>query len=376
MEHTEPTRVPISDGIDPPHIETLMFPERFWAAADRPATERIELLKHNAEVAVRCRDRLGFFIVDTGLSAPSDWSAHLLTEREAKKLRQETGLFYTPGTFVDEWRRGRVFDPICKTWIQQYGTLKSIDEWEEWAETFPDPWAEGRDVAASIVITLAKQREIAVCGIIRSPFASLFEAFPIEIYYRLQLEHPAFIKKAVKAYTDYNCEEIKRLGELGCDSIRSHGDIAHRDGPHMRPSIFHEIFFPEMRRQVEATHKAGMKFIKHSDGNINRLIDGLVNIARIDGLHSLDPSAGIDIGAIKEQWGDRIFLQGNVAVDSLALKSEAEVITETRECIRKAAPGGGYMLNSSNSWYAHCKLRNCLAMVRVGLEHGKYPIQI
>ncbi|KON28050.1 hypothetical protein AC480_04200, partial [miscellaneous Crenarchaeota group archaeon SMTZ1-55] len=156
MEHEEPARVPISDDIDPPHIETLMFPERFWDPADRPASERIELLKHNSDVLVRCVDRLGFSIVNVNvaLAPPADWTAHVLTRDEAETLREETGLFYTAETFIDEWRRGRVFDPRCKVWVQQYGTLKSMDEWEAWAERFPDPWAEGRDEHAKILVDL------------------------------------------------------------------------------------------------------------------------------------------------------------------------------------------------------------------------------
>ncbi len=379
MDLREPERVPVFEmGIDPPHIETFMFPERFWSPADRPATERIELLKHNAEIQVRCWDRLGFSIVriNTALTPPAEWSAKVISEGEASNLREETGLSYTTGTFVDEWGRGRIYDSKCRVWIQQYGTITSVEEWEEWAQSFPDPWAEGRDAGAKIVAKLAEKRDLALAGLLREPFATLFEAFPISIYYRLQLEKPDFIRKVVKRYTDYNCETIKRYGELGCDLVISSGDVAHKDGPHIRPTLFNEFFAKEMHQQVEAAHRVGIKYVKHSDGDIKTLIPSLVDTAKVDGIHSLDPSAGVDIGKVKEEWGDRIFLMGNVAVDSLALKSEEEVVQETKDCIRKAAPGGGFILCSSNSWYTHCKLVNCLAMVRTGHDHGTYPIQI
>jgi len=377
MEHREPEKVPIFElRIDPPHIETLMFPERFWSPEDKPATERIELLKHNAEIQMKCLDRLGFSITVARLTSPAGWSAHILSEEEAKNLREETGLSSTAGTFMDEWGRGTVYDSKCRLWVQQYGTITSIEKWEEWSETFPDPWAEGRDEDMKITVKLAQKHGMASAGRVRAPFATLFEAFPITTYYRLQLENPEFIRKAVKAYTDYNCGAIKRYGERGCDLIISGGDIAHRDGPHLRPALYNEFFAGEMRREVEAAHKAGIKFVKHTDGDISTLIPGLVNISQVDGLHSLDPSAGVDIGKVKEEWGDKIFLMGNIAVDSLALKTPPEVVKETKECIRKAAPGGGFILSSSNSWYTHCKLENCLAMTRTGLEFGKYPIRL
>ncbi len=377
MEHREPEKVPIFElRIDPPHVEVLMFPERFWSPQDRPASERMGLLKHNAEVQLRCLDRIGFSIAVTRLTAPAGWSAHVLSEREAKKMRKETGLFSTVGTFVDEWGRGTVYDPKCRVWVQQYGTITSVEQWEEWSETFPDPWAEGRDEAVKIAVRLAQEHEMASAGRVRAPFATLFEAFPIATYYRLQLEQPEFMRKAVKAYTDYNCEAVKQYGELGCDLVISGGDIAHRDGPHLRPALYDEFFAKEMRREVEAAHKAGIKYVKHTDGDVRTLIPGLVNVSRVDGLHSLDPSAGLDIGKVKEEWGDKIFLMGNIAVDSLALKTAREVVEETKECIRKVAPGGGFILSSSNSWYTHCRLENCLAMTRTGHEFGKYPIKL
>ncbi len=363
MELEEPDRVPMGELIvEPLHVETLMFPTRLWSPEDKPGLKRIELFKENSTTLVKCFDKLGFsFIVaNVALHAPADWSAKVLPD----------------GTFIDEWARGTVFDSKCRVWVQMYGTLKSTEDWEKWAETFPDPYAEGRDVDAKVMTELADEYDMAVAGLLREPFATLFEVFPVEIFYRLQLEHPDFIKKAVKAYTDYNCEAIKIYGELGCDLVFSAGDLAHRDGPLLNPKIFNEIYFPELRRQVEAAHKAGIKYVKHTDGDVRLILDGLVDIARVDGVHSLDPSAGVDIGEVKEKYGSKIFLMGNVSVDNLALKSIPEIVEETKECIRKAAPGGGFVLCSSNSWYTHCKIENCLAMVRTGMEYGKYPIKI
>jgi ActR/RegA family two-component response regulator len=44
--------------------------------------------------------------------------------------------------------------------------------------------------------------------------------------------------------------------------------------------------------------------------------------------------------------------------------------------VRNAAPGGGYILSSSNSWYTDAKLDNCLAMVDAGRKYGRYPINV
>jgi uroporphyrinogen-III decarboxylase len=115
-----------------------------------------------------------------------------------------------------------------------------------------------------------------------------------------------------------------------------------------------------------------MKFIKHTDGNILPLLPDMVEI--VDGVHSLDPSAGVDIGKVKEEYGDSLVLMGNVSVDNLATKKRTDIIEETKRCIKIASPGGGHILTSSNSWSAGAKLENCLAMIKAGRKWGKYPI--
>jgi uroporphyrinogen decarboxylase len=84
----------------------------------------------------------------------------------------------------------------------------------------------------------------------------------------------------------------------------------------------------------------------------------------------------MDIGDVKRRYGDKLVLIGNVSVDNLCRKTKKEIIEETKGCLHRAAPGGGYILSSSNSWYTDAKLENCLAMVDAGRKYGRYPIGI
>jgi len=134
--------------------------------------------------------------------------------------------------------------------------------------------------------------------------------------------------------------------------------------------FFKDLIFPNLRKQVQAAHKAGLKFIKHSDGNLNPILQAL---ASLDGLHSLDLTAGMDMKSVKRLYDDRLVLMGNVSVDNLCTRSVEDMVEQTR-CLRTAALGGGYIFTSSNSWYADSKFENCLAMVETGRKYGRYPI--
>jgi uroporphyrinogen decarboxylase len=178
----------------------------------------------------------------------------------------------------------------------------------------------------------------------------------------------------IERIADFNVAMIGQIVDAKADLILCSGDYAEKKGPLVPVRFFKEVIFPNLRRQVEAAHRAGLKFIKHTDGNINPIMQDLASI--VDGLQSIDPTASMDIGDVKRRYGDRLVLIGNVSVDNLCTGTEEEIVQETKECLRNAAPGGGYILSSSNSWYTDAKFDNCLAMVDTGRRYGRYPISI
>ncbi|MGQ9596165.1 MAG: uroporphyrinogen decarboxylase family protein [Thermoproteota archaeon] len=96
-----------------------------------------------------------------------------------------------------------------------------------------------------------------------------------------------------------------------------------------------------------------------------------------NGVHSLQPSAGVNIIEIKRTWGSRICLMGNVDLDYLlTLSSPREVETEVKRLIREVAPGGGYILSTTNVLTRYVPTENAIAMYRTAEEFGSYPIKI
>ena len=68
-------------------------------------------------------------------------------------------------------------------------------------------------------------------------------------------------------------------------------------------------------------------------------------------------------------------LKGNVdCAHTLSFATKEEVIEETKQCLRDGAPGGGYILSSSNSIHSSVKPENYLAMLETHKEYGNYPL--
>jgi uroporphyrinogen decarboxylase len=152
-------------------------------------------------------------------------------------------------------------------------------------------------------------------------------------------------------------------------------DMAGKEGPYLNPKLYYEFVLPNLKKLSEAIHGMGGKIFVHSDGNLKPILDGLVD-AGIDALHSIDPSAGMDIGEVKKRYGHRLCLCGKVdCAWTLVNASPGEVAKETRNCIKRASPGGGNILCSSNVIHTAVPLENALALIETGKRYGRYPIE-
>jgi uroporphyrinogen decarboxylase len=85
----------------------------------------------------------------------------------------------------------------------------------------------------------------------------------------------------------------------------------------------------------------------------------------------------MDLATVKEGWGDRVAIKGNVDCAYLLVDGPKEAVIETtKECIRIAGPGGGYACSTSNSIHSGVKPDLYLAMVDTIREYGRYPLDM
>ncbi|RLI24462.1 hypothetical protein DRO57_06675 [Candidatus Bathyarchaeota archaeon] len=183
---------------------------------------------------------------------------------------------------------------------------------------------------------------------------------------------PRGLRRVAEERVRRSLDFIRAQVEAGAEVIVDCTDYALKTGPFFKPDFYHKVVFPLIRLLVDEAHKAGAFFIQHTDGNLWPILDGLIATG-IDGLHSIDPSAGMRLRDVKERYGDKVALCGNVdAARTLFKGTPEEVAAEAKRCIEDAAYGGGYFLTSSNCIYRGVPLENTLALVGTGLKYGRY----
>lgn len=92
---------------------------------------------------------------------------------------------------------------------------------------------------------------------------------------------------------------------------------------------------------------------------------------KIAAIHPIQRTAGMDLGWVKQNYGNRFYLIGNIdSSRTLPYGTSAEVVAEVQAAIDAAAPGGGYVLASDHSIHDGIPVENTIAMFRKGREYG------
>ena len=118
-----------------------------------------------------------------------------------------------------------------------------------------------------------------------------------------------------------------------------------------------------MKSQAELAHGQGRFFFKHTDGNMWRLLDLMIE-AGVDGWHGIQPNIGMELPKLQARFGGQICFFGGVEVDTLIRGTEEEVETEVRIAVESAPEDGGLVLASGNTLMVGVQYRNYLAMLR------------
>jgi len=187
---------------------------------------------------------------------------------------------------------------------------------------------------------------------------------------------PELAERYLEATTTAVLQLIDVQAQAGVDGFIGGTDFAHTATTLVSPAMFRRFIFPQLRRVTARCREHGLPFFKHTDGNIRAIEEEFLLGCGFAGYHAIEPSAGMDIIRLKGKYGDRITLLGNIDCGELLTNgSEKEISAAVKNCIDHVAPGGGYVLSSSNSIHSGIPAKNFLAMLRAAREYGIYPIK-
>jgi uroporphyrinogen decarboxylase len=279
--------------------------------------------------------------------------------------------FLDETTLLDEWGierklTGDILPAVSKSPIQDIHDHRNYQ--------FPDPTVPHR--FASLEKALERfGDEKAVILNLRDGFSDMRDLLGYETALMSMLLEPKLFSELLQRSNEYNLHLATIAKErYSVDIIATTDDVANATGTLMSPATYFELLGPGFRNVIQGYKDLGYMCIKHCDGNVDALIDFWID-AGIDCLDPVDPGGGYTMGAMKEKYGDKICLKGNIdCTGALCDGTPEQVEEEVHQCILGGAIGGGLILSSSNTIHCGVKPENFRAMIQAVRRHGKYPI--
>jgi uroporphyrinogen decarboxylase len=178
-------------------------------------------------------------------------------------------------------------------------------------------------------------------------------------------------KERLARQAEAGIELGRRLIDAGADAVDEISDYCYNRGCWLSPAMFREFIFPYLRHVATTLKRAGAYFVCHTDGDVMGILDQLVE-AEIDALHSLQEAGQTSMASVKAAVGNRICLIGNVDMGLLVTGPEETIEDSTRRAILQGAPGGSFILSSSNGMTEDIPLSNYMALHRTWRRYGNY----
>lgn len=232
--------------------------------------------------------------------------------------------------------------------VLEDGRERRISRWTTWTE--PRTYADSEDYAA------CKRRELARAGNdpASGPFSNSLtwmlddmnteRSRLADLYYMPMLPGPELMRiygeVGIEAFSYYLADcptvidellefnthravEIARSSPDGVGAGFYGDDIAFKSGPLLSPHWLREHYFPRLARVIAAWHARGVKVLFHSDGNLNPVLDDLVE-AGIDGLNPIEVVRAIEDSQGRIMVGSSTEVHDQVPLESfLAIRQAA-----------------------------------------------------
>ncbi len=238
---------------------------------------------------------------------------------------------------------------------------------------FPDPTATNRFTS----LEKARERfgdEKAIVLNLRDGFSDMRDLLGYQEALMSMLQEPVYFSELLQRSIEYNLSlAAVAKDRYGTDIAVTTDDVAIASGMLMRPATYFEMLGPKFCQVIQGYKELGYMCIKHCDGNVDAVIDYWID-AGIDCLDPIDPGGGYTMGAVKEKYGNKICLKGNIdCTGQLCDGTPEQVDEEVRQCILAGGRGGGLIVSSSNTIHHGVNPENYRTMVAAVRRYGQYP---
>lgn len=254
-----------------------------------------------------------------------------------------------------------------RKWVEEaHGMISSWEEFEKY------PWPSIENIDHSVMEFVSKNLPDGM-GILACPSQGIFETglnviFGIETLSYLLYDDPDLVKAVFDKAGELIYGYYKSI--IGMDKVIGFfqgDDMGFKTATMVSPGFLREYVLPWHKKIAELAHQHGLIYILHSCGNLEQIMDDLIEDVKIDAKHSFEDEI-MPVTEFKKKYGDRIAVVGGVDVDKICRLEERELRSYVRNIIDQCMVGGGYVLGSGNSVANFVPLEKYLIVLDEGLN--------
>jgi uroporphyrinogen decarboxylase len=149
-------------------------------------------------------------------------------------------------------------------------------------------------------------------------------------------------------------------------AVMANDDWGFKSQPMLSPDQMRGYVIPWHARIVEAIHATGKPALLHSCGNLETVMDDIIDVCGYDAKHSWEDNI-MPVEQAWERWHERIAVLGGMDVDFVT-RGEPQAIKERARAILQQTACQGYALGTGNSVPEYVPDENYLAMVSAAHE--------
>lgn len=225
------------------------------------------------------------------------------------------------------------------------GTIKNMEDWEETLKSAPDEHEHSWYECVEPFVKKVRKTDLAMGFETSFGFSAVLDAIGFRDFCYAIYEKPELIRTIFDWYVNRSMQIVEEFLPYNPDLILLGDDIAFGQGPFISPPKMEELFFPGMKKIADI---CPFPWIYHSDGNLLPVMDSLLELG-MRGIHPIEPYGTMDIVKVKEQYGDRIVLSGNLDMNLISRGKAMDIEREVKLLFKKVGYNGGWILSSSNS---------------------------
>ena len=172
-----------------------------------------------------------------------------------------------------------------------------------------------------------------------------------------------FILDFQKRIHEYAMRELEMVLTYPVDAVKIASGLITSTGSMISPEQLEQFEFPYMVELAQTVKEAGAHVLFHVDGDVSKWVPRFLEMGA-DILNPIDPSAETQsIYDLKDAYGSRLTLCGNIDVDGVLMKgTPEEIAVDVCEHIERLAVGGGYVVASSHDLHQNIPVENVYAM--------------